>query len=143
MTTTYANGEKVSKFAESGYDSSIFWLMLGPLFLMMVIFGIFVILKKIAKLVTRKCQAKQNCILKFIHKEIKYSLIITRFLLEGCLEIGLSAIICVKMIESKNFDSFWESLSTISAFISLILLAIVPFYFIRITKSYRRDFKSN
>ena len=45
MTTEFSNGEKTSKFADAGYDSSNFWLMLGPVFLMIIIFAIVVSLK--------------------------------------------------------------------------------------------------
>ena len=52
-----------------------------------------------------------------------------RFLLESCLEIGLSAMITVLMMDSqKSFANFWEGVSTALAFISLLILLIAPFY---------------
>ena len=59
-----------------------------------------------------------------------------RFLLEGCIEIGLSAMICVLMMTTDNFKDVWEVVSNIFAYISLLALGLAPFYFFRITKKY-------
>ena len=46
------------------------------------------------------------------------------------------------MMEKENFDYFWEALSTITAFVSILCLVIVPFYFIFITRRYLNDLRS-
>ena len=66
-------------------------------------------------------------------------MVILRFLLESCLELGLSALITIIMFESKNYDSFWEAVSTSCAIPSLVALAIAPFYYQWITLKYLRE----
>ena len=112
--------------------------MLGPLFFIILFFLIVVSVKKLAVIATKRCES-QNCFFKLIRKNIDYSIIISRFLLEGCLEIGISSIICTLMVERENFDYIWEALSTVSAFLSLLCLVIVPFYFILITRRYLNE----
>ena len=41
MTIIFANGEKKSRFAEAGYDSSVYWVMLGPIFFIVLFFAFF------------------------------------------------------------------------------------------------------
>ena len=44
--------------------------------------------------------------------------------------------ITVRMMTSKNFDTFWESVSTSCAFFTLVCLVIAPIALIRVTKNY-------
>ena len=115
--------------------------MLGPLFFIILFFLIVVSVKKLVVIATKRCES-QNCFLNRIRKKIDYSIIISRFLLEGCLEIGISAIICTLMVEKENFDYVWEAISTVSAFLSILCLVIVPFYFVFITRRYLNELKS-
>ena len=62
-----------------------------------------------------------------------------RFLLESCLEIGLSAIICVLMIDDETFENSWEAFSTVCAFLSLLGLLIAPIYMVKVTKTYLKE----
>ena len=74
-----------------------------------------------------------------IRRPIDYRVAIARFLLEACLEMGLAAIICVKMMEKENFSHFWEALSTISSFICLACLVAAPFYHVRIRNQFLQE----
>ena len=103
--------------------------MLGPLFFIILFFALFVLLKKLLTLATKRVESS-NCLVRLVRSKIDYSVLITRFLLEGCLEIGVSAIISVLMIEKQSFMGFWEAVSTITAFISLALLLVAPFILI-------------
>ena len=47
------------------------------------------------------------------------------------------------MLERANFEYFWEGASTISAFLSIVFLLIIPIYFIRITKKYLKGLSSD
>ena len=63
-----------------------------------------------------------------------------RFLLESCLEIGLSAMITVLMMTKEtSFMSFSDAFSTICAFLSLLALLLAPLYFVRVTGQHLRD----
>ena len=55
MTKTFESGEQVSKFAEAGYDSTNYWLMLGPLFFIILFFAIFLSAKKLVMKATKRC----------------------------------------------------------------------------------------
>ena len=50
--------------------------------------------------------------------------------------MGLSALISVVMIEKEIYDDYWEIFSLITAFITLIILAITPCYLKCISKEY-------
>ena len=70
---------------------------------------------------------------------IPYRIIILRFMLESCIEIGLSAMICLLSIDSKTLSTVDEASSTIFAMISLVILLIAPFYMLKISKQYLID----
>ena len=74
--------------------------------------------------------------------KIDNSVVILRFLLETCLELGLSALITVIMYDSENYESFWEATSTSFAFVSLAALVIAPLYYQWITIKYLRESKN-
>ena len=96
-----SKGEQFSKYPEAGYDSSVYFLLLGPIFFMAVGYALFVLSKKLLKLAVRRCS--DNFLTRYLHKKTQYLVFITRFLLEGCIEIGLSAMITVLMMDSGNF----------------------------------------
>ena len=60
-------------------------------------------------------------------------------MLESCLEIGLSAMICIILIDEETFEANWEIVSTAFAFASLAALLIAPFILLRLTKRYLND----
>ena len=62
-------------------------------------------------------------------------------MLESCLEIGLSAMICILLIDGETFKGNWEIVSTVFAFASLAALLIAPFILFRLTKRYLEDKK--
>ena len=61
-----------------------------------------------------------------------YNIVIIRFVLEGCIEIGLCSLISIKMIEKETFDDFWEIVCILTAFISLAILVVAPCYLRRL-----------
>ena len=137
---SYDNGEQYSKFEDAGYESSVFFLNLGAIILVILIFIAYVIVKKIFQLLFSICKGcTKNCIGRALTSKIDYSVVILRFLLESCLELGLSALITTLMYDSSNYDSFWEAVSTSCAFLSLLALAIAPFYYLWIIMKYLRE----
>ena len=128
-------GEMTSKYPEAGYESSNFFLLLGPLFFIIILFIVLIVFKKIAKVTVRKCcPAANNRLTRYLYKRTELFVIVTRFMLEGCIEIGLSAMICVLMMSSDNFKNSWEVVSNIFACLSLLALLLAPFFFHRVTK---------
>ena len=109
-------------------------MLLGPLFVMIVGYAVFVLLKKLLQLAVRRCS--DNFLTRYLEKRTQYLVFITRFLLEGCIEIGLSAMITVLMMDSEYFKNGWEAVSTIFACLSLLALILAPIFLFRITKKY-------
>ena len=127
-------GEIESKYDNAGYDSSNFFLLIGPILLIVVSAIVYTVCKLVTKLIVRPCG--DNFCTRFFRRRIEFSAITIRFLLESSFELGLSAMITVKMMSSENFDTFWESVSTSCAFVTLVCLSIAPLALIRITKTY-------
>ena len=123
------DGDEQSIYATAGYDSSIFFMLLGPLLPMIILYAIVMILKKIMQLVTLKCS--ENFLTRRLRKKSQFMKVITRFMLESCIEVGLSAIICIFMIDEKTFKDAWESISTVCAFLSLLALLFAPFVLLK------------
>ena len=134
MSHLNADGEEMSAYANAGYDSSIFFVLLGPIFFLLILDTCLKLIKKLLQTMTARL--KENCITRALRRKTQYLLFSMRFLLESCLEIGLSAMICVLMIEGETFAYTWEAVSTILAIISLVGLLIAPFAFCRFTRRY-------
>ena len=100
-TKINAEGEEVSKYEQAGIESSNFFLMMGPVLLMIPAFVIFYILKALCTRILAKCG--DNFITRRVRGELIVMVIILRFLLEGCTEIGLSAMICVLSVSTDFY----------------------------------------
>ena len=68
---------------------------------MILLYFIMVLLKKLLQLVTIKCS--ENFLTRRLRNKGQFMSVITRFLLESCIEVGLSAIICIIMIDGETF----------------------------------------
>ena len=66
-------------------------------------------------------------------------MIITRFILEGVIEIGLSAMITIIMLSRESVKNPWEVVSTMIAFISLIGLIACPFILVKAISKYKEE----
>ena len=91
------------KFEEAGFEGSNFIISIGPIFIFIVLFPMFLLIRA---LVGRTC-AKQ-CSLKccqstFVH-EIAYLPIFITFMLESCIGIGFSCAICIKFVSLRITD---------------------------------------
>ena len=134
------NGEDVSKFAAAGYENANYWQLLGPLFFIIVFFILLTVIKIICRRSVQSCN--ENYCTRRLRRPNKYGVIILRFLLEGCLEMGLSAMISIVMIEKESYGDYWEIFSLATAFITLFILAITPCYLKRISKEYSNQVTS-
>ena len=135
-----SEGEEVSKFAEAGYDSSNYWQLLGALFFIVLAFGVFTLCKLLCKRAFKSC--KDNYLTRRLRRPNKYGVVLMRFLLEACLEIGLSAMISVIMMSKETFKDFWEVVAIITAFVSIVVLAVAPYYFKIIQKRFLKSVES-
>ena len=127
-------GEETSKYSDAGYESSNFFYLIGPILIMMVLFVFYSITKTILQKCFRHCA--NNCLGRRIMVKIEYMVVVSRFLIEGAIEIGLSAAITLLMMSEENFDTFWEAVSTSSAFAFMAVLLIAPFVLYKLMKKY-------
>lgn len=137
-TTHFSDGTSVAKYAEAGYESIIFLELLGPLFFMIIAMVLFMLLKK----ALQKCAMRygDNFLTKRLKKETDYLVFIVRFLLEGCIDIGLSALIAVVSINDKSFSNPSEAFSSVLAFLFILLLVLAPFVYRWLTVQHRKTF---
>ena len=104
---------------------------------MVFFFLAWIIIKKIFKTLTIPCG--ENALTRRLRGKVHYFMIIARFQLESCLDIGLSAMICILMRDEENFSTFWEGLSTFSAYFSLLIFVIAPIIFLKLTTKHLKD----
>jgi len=97
MAEDRGGDELESKFGDAGYDSSNYVLLLGPIFLIASAYLLFNILRCLAQLSCRKCG--ENCLTRRIRSNTAHKVVILRFILEGCVEMGISAMISVLLME--------------------------------------------
>ena len=127
------------KYEEAGFEGSNFFELIGPILIIAVVFFFYSVTKLSIKFCTRRCG--NNFFTRFFRKRIEFSVIILRFFLEGCLEIGNCAMISVLMMTDETYDSFWEGVSTTSAFISLVCLFIAPLVLLRFINNYLKEIR--
>ena len=91
------SGKQKSAFANGGYESSNYIMLIGPFFLLLIIYLTFKSLKWILVCATRNCG--NNFFTRLIRRKSIFKVFAFRFLLESCLEIGICAMISVLMID--------------------------------------------
>ena len=116
--------------------------MLGPVFFVIILFVVITMLKRLMMLMMKRCGQSPNCFAKRVFRVVEYRTVITRFLLETCVEIGISATICLSMVEKASFENFWEAFMTSTAGVSILCLIVAPIYHIRITRVYLNDIQN-
>ena len=87
-------------FEAAGYETTNFFIELGILFFFIILFPIIVLLRKLlARLVKNM---SNNCITSRLKRQVNNRAIILRFFLEGCVELGLVTMICVRSVSKKS-----------------------------------------
>lgn len=60
----------------------------------------------------------------------------TRFMLEGCVEIGLSAMISMLLTERETFQNGWEVVSWLLSIVALVVMILAPILTWRLSQEY-------
>lgn len=94
-----ADGMSQSVFEDAGFDSSNFIILTGPVIILLLSFLLLMALKCLSKLVTSPCN--ENCLTRRLRSNVYLKAIGLRFLLEACLDIGLSAAISILMVSTS------------------------------------------
>ena len=113
-------------FEEANYEGSVFIEGLGSLFFGIMIFPIYILIHSISK---RCCKGHKR--FKFIKNFIRpksFLMIYMVFMLEGCIELGLTGSVSVIMLNSDRVSNFSEFFSTVLAIFFCISLIIAPIY---------------
>ena len=119
-------------FEAAGYESSNFIIELGPLGFIIVLSTVLFIIKNLLKNLSTRCD--DNWFKRRLQKEPRFRLIIARFLMESCVEIGLVSTISVVTVERDRFNHFQDGLATVLAFIAIICLSLTPFYLLYVNR---------
>ena len=127
-------GLEHSRYDDAGYQSSIFFELLGPLLITVIVYTVIVVVIKLLQKLRNA--TKTTRFTRLANIKMQHGLVGLRFLLEGCIEIGMSALICIIMMEEESFDHFWEAVSTLCAFVSIILLVLAPIFLLVIIVKY-------
>ena len=98
-----ADGMSESVFEDAGFDSSNFIMLTGPVIILLLSFLLLVALKSLLKLVTKKCN--ENCLTKRLRRNVSFKAISLRFMMEACLDIGLSTVISILMVSNSELLS--------------------------------------
>lgn len=128
-------------FSESfemlGYQTSNFFLEMGPLMFLIMLFLVWAPFRKLIQIVSMLCS--DNFLTRRMKQATHFKMTVVRFLLEGSIEISLSAYICILKMNKNNFDSFWFGVSTGLAIATILVQFILPFYLIRAKNNYLRE----
>ena len=113
-------------FEDAGIQSTTFLVELGMLFFVIMI-SLFTAL---CKLICRKCTegCEVNCLTKVLRKKVNSLVVLVRFFMEYCYEMGLASLMALKMSgNDQRWSRLPESLDLILAWVAAILLVCTPF----------------
>ena len=122
------------KFEEAGYESSTFIIEIGPILYLIIIYIIGILLRAVLKKVLKA--NSDNWCTRFIRKPRQYRVASIRFVLEGCIEMGLAAMISMTRMNSASFSNVAHSISSVLAFVTLLALVFAPIYMIKEIKGF-------
>ena len=97
----------------------------------MIVFALYTLVKQITRYIVVKFTIDSWLRRKLLQRT-SYLIIVSRFQLEGAIEIGLSAIISILMLQKESFESIWEVISICFAVLSLICLILTLGYYSRL-----------
>lgn len=121
-------------FERSGIQGSNFIIESGTLIFIIAGFICILILKGMCLLVTRSMNT--NLLTRRLRKKSNWNISVVRFLMEGCLGLGLVAML--SLLAWKG-DTFWDSVSSVMAVVMLVSLILTPVYIVRAALTVIKD----
>ena len=91
MTVIDEQGESSSNFEKAGYESANFLALIGSIFFIILLYILIEILMLLLRQALKPCG--NNRFTNWVRKSSNKKVIIIRFLLESCVELGLCAVI--------------------------------------------------
>lgn len=128
-------------FELAGYDTIIFFVEMGPLFFLVLIYLVWMPIRRLIRWCGEKTSGR-NCLTRWMRKKQNVKIVIVRFFFEGCVEVGLSTFICISKITKDNFKEPWESISTGFALIIALIFLFFPIYLKRAKRIYLEETKA-
>lgn len=113
-------------FDKVGIQGSTFILGIGPVFLFVFLFPFYIVIHYTMRYLF-KGEVKNKCIKNFV-KPKGFIVIFLIFMLEGCLELGMTATVCVLMFNWDRVSTTAEIYSTILAGFFIVALIVSPIY---------------
>lgn len=114
-------------FEDAGIEGSNFVLSLGTMFSFVVLFPLWLLVKAVARMLcTGSCRNK-CCYNLFIAPTPALPTFIT-FLLESCLEIGVSSAVSIYFMSNERLMTVWEAASSFLAYAFAVALIVLPIY---------------
>ena len=114
-------------FNDAGYNTTNFFIESGALFFLVCIFIIWVPIRKLLQCIGNKSKAN-NCLVRKMKQDPNFKMVIVRFVIESCIELGLSSLICIVRIDKEDFAKPWEGISTSCAALALLVLILAPIH---------------
>ena len=99
-------------FSEVGYKTTNFFIELGVLFFVILLFPMTLLLRRLLKWLLRN--RGENCFTKWLRKEYNHRNVTVRFLIEGCIELGLVTMICITRV--SEIEKFIQSYSQLNVY---------------------------
>ena len=126
-------------FEEAGIEGSNFIIGLGPVFLFIAIFPIYILIHKCSRYVFQD-DVKSKCCKNWLAPK-PFLPVVMVFLLESCVEIGITCGVCLTMMNADRVSSGWEVFSTCLAFLFAGALVIAPLHIlitgVRVYQAYK------
>ena len=121
-------------FKEMGYESSTFFLSLGVIMVTLMVFLVWMPIRKLLQRIVRFCPDNWLTIRLKSRPFLMQTVLLYFF--ETCIELSLSALICISKMTGENFGSFSEGFSTVCAFICVAICIFTPVYMFVVKKRY-------
>ena len=80
-------------FSEMGYESSTFFLSLGLIMLTIMVFAVWVVIRKLLQRIVRKCS--DNRLTMRLKSPTSFMQTVLIFIIEASIELSLSALVCI------------------------------------------------
>ena len=118
-------------YEQAGYETTNFLIESGTLLFVIVAFALFTALKAILNYATQNCG--ENCLTKRLRQRSSLNVPIVRFLLEGCMDLGLVSAICLLGLDN-NFSP-----NHAIAIVLLVALLVTPLYLLRAAHKFKKS----
>ena len=118
-------------FEDAGIYGSNFVLSIGTLFLFIILFPAWLLIKaSVAIILTKVKGPKIKCCEKIFLSDSNALPITFIFLLESCIEIGFACCISIKLMSDERFSTIWEAMSSVLAYWFAVALVVAPIYLV-------------